>query len=389
MAFIDGARGELLRVAPDGDGGTRMTLAAELGFLAAAPDGRLLYGSGTTIGRVGVAGDFATVPGDAARLRLNDAGFDAAGGLWTGTMDRSGQAPLGALWRVDPSGQVEAALDGFTIPNGFALDRAGRTLYVADSPRRVVHALELGRDGRLRARRAFAAGDALCAGYPDGMAVDAEDHLWIAFYEGGCLGRFRPDGSLERRCAARRARDRLRVRRRGARDAVRHRRRRPLRVRTRRHGLTARGAGRSASRWTVPPGSKRRRPARPPSRRSRRDRTATADARSARRATAGSPRPRGPARPRSAPRRRSCPSAPAACPGRRAGPPPAGRSAATAMATRRTADGAARPGCVRPRCSAPAGRSRRAARPRSRRPAPAGSRASPAATARAGAPAAR
>lgn len=201
VAFIDGARGELLRAAPDGSGSSRITLAAELGFLAVAPGGALLYGSGTTIGRVGVAGAFATVPGDVTRLRLNDAGFDAAGGLWTGTMDRLGEAPLGALWRVDPEGRVEAALDGFTIPNGFALDRAGRTLYVADSPRRVVHALELDRDGRLRTRREFASAGTLCEGYPDGMAVDAEDHLWIAFYEGGCVGRFRPDGSLERRVA--------------------------------------------------------------------------------------------------------------------------------------------------------------------------------------------
>jgi D-xylonolactonase len=201
VAFIDGVRGDLLRVAPDGNDAVRVPLAPELGFLAAAPDGALLYGSGTTIGRVGIAGAFATVPGDVALLRLNDAGFDAAGGLWTGTMDRRGQAPLGALWRIDPDGRAEAALDGFTIPNGFALDRAGHTLYVADSPRRVVHALELDRDGRLRSRREFASGGALCEGFPDGMAVDAEDHLWIAFYEGGCLGRFRPDGSLERRVA--------------------------------------------------------------------------------------------------------------------------------------------------------------------------------------------
>jgi sugar lactone lactonase YvrE len=201
VGFIDGASGEWLRVAADGGRSARESLATELGFLAAAPDGALLYGSGTTIGRVGCAAAWATVPGDAARLRLNDAGFDAAGGLWTGTMDRRGEQPTGMLWRVSAGGGVEAMLDGFTIPNGFALDRGGRTLYVADSPRRVVHALELGDDGRLRARRQFAAGDALCRGYPDGMAVDAEDHLWIAFYDGGCVGRYRPDGSLERRVA--------------------------------------------------------------------------------------------------------------------------------------------------------------------------------------------
>lgn len=198
VAFIDAPTGQLLQVAPDGSGRSRTTLAAALGFVIATDDALLRYGSSTTIGTVGRAEPFAVVPGDTARLRLNDAGFDAAGGLWSGTMDRRGAEPLGALWRIGRDGRVEAVLDGFTIPNGFALARDGRTLYVADSPRRVVSALELDRDGRLQSRRDFAAGDALCPGYPDGMAVDAEDHLWIAFYEGSCLGRFRPDGSLQR-----------------------------------------------------------------------------------------------------------------------------------------------------------------------------------------------
>ena len=44
VAFIDGTRGELLRVAPDGDAGTRVALAAELGFLAAARDGQDVSG---------------------------------------------------------------------------------------------------------------------------------------------------------------------------------------------------------------------------------------------------------------------------------------------------------------------------------------------------------
>lgn len=199
VAFIDGAGGDLLCATPDGSERTRLALAPELGFVAPAPDGRLLYASGTTVRCVGSADALLTVPGDVARLRLNDAGFDAAGGLWTGTMDRRGAAPLGALWRIDAAGRAEAALDGFTIPNGFALDGAGRTLYVADSPRRIVHALELGGDGRLRTARPFAVGDALCDGFPDGMTVDAEDHLWIAFYDGGCVARYRPDGSLQRR----------------------------------------------------------------------------------------------------------------------------------------------------------------------------------------------
>jgi sugar lactone lactonase YvrE len=38
-------------------------------------------------------------------------------------------------------------------------------------------------------------------GYPDGMAMDAEAHLWVAHYAGGAISRYRPDGSLAQRVA--------------------------------------------------------------------------------------------------------------------------------------------------------------------------------------------
>jgi sugar lactone lactonase YvrE len=30
-------------------------------------------------------------------------------------------------------------------------------------------------------------------GYPDGMAIDVEDKLWIALWDGCCVGRFDPE----------------------------------------------------------------------------------------------------------------------------------------------------------------------------------------------------
>jgi xylono-1,5-lactonase len=60
--------------------------------------------------------------------------------------------------------------------------------------------------GRITALTLDAAGDPVTEqlfaqftpsqGYPDGMTVDAEDHVWIAFWDGGCLRRLSRTGQI-------------------------------------------------------------------------------------------------------------------------------------------------------------------------------------------------
>jgi sugar lactone lactonase YvrE len=38
-------------------------------------------------------------------------------------------------------------------------------------------------------------------GYPDGMTVDSEGHIWVAHWGGGRISRFTPDGELDRAIA--------------------------------------------------------------------------------------------------------------------------------------------------------------------------------------------
>ncbi|MFM7347894.1 MAG: SMP-30/gluconolactonase/LRE family protein, partial [Erythrobacter sp.] len=125
--------------------------------------------------------------------RFNDAKVDRAGRLWAGTMDHAEREPSGSLYRLHPDFACERIDDGYRITNGPAFSRDGRVMYHTDSARQTVYAFDLGEDGEVGERRVhltFGEGE----GYPDGMTVDAEDCLWIAFWDGWSVRRFSPAG---------------------------------------------------------------------------------------------------------------------------------------------------------------------------------------------------
>jgi sugar lactone lactonase YvrE len=125
--------------------------------------------------------------------RFNDGKVDRSGRFWAGTMDRHEREASGSLYRMDPDRRWSRIDSFYRVTNGPAFSRDGRTMYHTDSARQTVYAFDLAEDGAASNRRVhlrFGEGD----GYPDGMTVDAEDCLWIAFWDGWCVRRFSPAG---------------------------------------------------------------------------------------------------------------------------------------------------------------------------------------------------
>ena len=132
--------------------------------------------------------------------RLNDAKVDAAGRLWFGTMDEGESDATGSFYRLDPDGTCTRMDQDYTVSNGPAFSRDGRTLYHTDSPARTIYAFDLGADGSLTNKRVhIRLGEE--DGFPDGMTTDAEGGLWVAHWDGGRITRFQPDGSPDRSIA--------------------------------------------------------------------------------------------------------------------------------------------------------------------------------------------
>jgi sugar lactone lactonase YvrE len=126
--------------------------------------------------------------------RMNDAACDPQGRFWAGTTsDRAGAA---GLYRLGLDGRTEQVLDGLTTSNGLGWSRDGRTMYLADSGPRLVHAFDFDAD-----RGAISNGRELIRlgsdqGTPDGLTVDADGDLWVAIWGAGRIHRYTANGEL-------------------------------------------------------------------------------------------------------------------------------------------------------------------------------------------------
>ncbi len=182
-AWTDGALTDLRTLqhdAPVGAAAPRRgggwVLAAGTGFVLVSPGDR-------------VTGLIEAEPGRAGSLRMNDGKCDPAGRFFAGSMAYDGAEGAGSFFRLAPNGEVTRVLEETSISNGLAWSADGRTLYWIDTPTGRLTAFdydpETGDLGESRVFLQAAPGES-----PDGMTVDAEDGVWIAYWGSGAVRRF-------------------------------------------------------------------------------------------------------------------------------------------------------------------------------------------------------
>jgi sugar lactone lactonase YvrE len=161
-------------------------------------DGGLVAATGTTIALLG-EGSNTTIAAEltnADNLRFNDGACDAQGRFWVGTMGRKEAPGGGTLYRYDGRG-LTPMVASVSISNGIDWSADGTRMYYIDSKTRRIDVFTFAaEDGTISERRTFAAIDG--ESEPDGLTVDAEDHVWVALWDGSAVRRYRPDGVLDR-----------------------------------------------------------------------------------------------------------------------------------------------------------------------------------------------
>jgi sugar lactone lactonase YvrE len=201
LTWVDITPGIVHRFDPATGADRSWRVGLPVGAAAPCVSGRIAIAAGTGFGSLDPAtGDVdlaATVEPADGGTTMNDGKADPAGRFWAGTKDVRGRDPIGSLYRWRVGEEPERALEGLTISNGLAWSGDADTMYLIDSAAYGVDAFDHDpASGAISGRRRVV--DLPKAwGLPDGMCLDAAGAMWIAFWGGGAIRRFLPDGSLD------------------------------------------------------------------------------------------------------------------------------------------------------------------------------------------------
>lgn len=130
------------------------------------------------------------------RTRLNDGVADRWGRVWTGSQSREQpQEPIGRLYVVSPEGTSAEIDDGFAVTNGIAMSPDGDTVYVSDMFHQRIRVYRLHpASGEIVDRRSPIITQG--PGFPDGLAVDREGSIWVAYWGGGRVEQIDGSGAV-------------------------------------------------------------------------------------------------------------------------------------------------------------------------------------------------
>ena len=132
-------------------------------------------------------------------VRSNDGRVGPSGAFWIGTMGLRdpAQVAAGALYSVR-QGEVTKLLADQHIPNAICFSPDGRTAYFTDTPTGRIRKASIDRTTGLPTGPWQDFGEGDHPGQPDGAVVDSAGYVWNARWNGSCVIRFAPDGSVDR-----------------------------------------------------------------------------------------------------------------------------------------------------------------------------------------------
>jgi sugar lactone lactonase YvrE len=124
--------------------------------------------------------------------RFNDGKCDPSGNLWVGSMRLDETIPAASLYKVAPDGTTTKMLENITISNGIVWTKDGTTMYYIDTPTGKIRAYDFNKENSTISNERTVVEVDPDDGFPDGMAIDEEDMLWVGLWNGNAVGRYDP-----------------------------------------------------------------------------------------------------------------------------------------------------------------------------------------------------
>ncbi|MEM7084962.1 MAG: SMP-30/gluconolactonase/LRE family protein [Bacteroidota bacterium] len=125
--------------------------------------------------------------------RFNDGKCDPNGNLWVGSMHLKESEPLGSVYKISSTGETTKMIDSVTISNGIVWTRDAKTMYYIDTPSAEIKAFDYDKSSATISNQRTAVKVPVEMGFPDGMAIDEEDMLWVGLWNGNSVARFDPN----------------------------------------------------------------------------------------------------------------------------------------------------------------------------------------------------
>jgi len=160
--------------------------------------GRLVGTHGASIARLtltpGGAVEVVAIFADAnlaSNVRFNDGAVAPDGAFWAGTMDDHEVQSLGRWCRLGRDGVLEWTATEVGVTNGPVFDNEKGHAFLTDSRTRTIYRAEawtVAAFENAKLYRCFTEAE----GAPDGMALDRDGLLWVAFWDGGCVRQLDP-----------------------------------------------------------------------------------------------------------------------------------------------------------------------------------------------------
>jgi sugar lactone lactonase YvrE len=164
----------------------------EVGGIAVAADGRIRFfdESGNE--------NAPSVPVDMpSNTIFNDGMCDPAGRFVVGTNSDPNAPRNGVLFSIHADLSTHILMTDVFESNGLDWSNDGRTMYYVDSYESVVRRYDYDvATGALGQRRTDLLALSPDHGISDGVIVDSDDTIWVAFWEGSAVRRYSPSGDL-------------------------------------------------------------------------------------------------------------------------------------------------------------------------------------------------